>query len=235
MVQIRQHLVSAAVAIKVTGGRKNTRRKICIHETNNTKKGSGADNHARLQANGNSRQASWHWSVDDKEAVQSFTHDWQCWAAGSTKGNNEAIHIEMCMNVDGDYVRTVQNTVALVAKILKEENLTINDVLQHNFYSGKNCPREMRSTSAPIPWSSFLQMFKSNLQPSIPNNIEKDDDKIQFTNDTTKAVVRDYIKQSVDKNKIDKSWLDKFDQGTMTSGDFEGLKIIIAQRINEKY
>ncbi|WP_446936602.1 DUF2213 domain-containing protein [Lysinibacillus fusiformis] len=30
--------------------------------------------------------------------------------------------------------------------------------------------------------------------------------------------------------KIDKSWLDKFDQGTMTSGDFEGLKIIIAQR-----
>ncbi|KAB0443888.1 hypothetical protein CH314_09780 [Lysinibacillus fusiformis] len=78
-------------------------------------------------------------------------------------------------------------------------------------------------------------MFKSNLQPSIPNNIEKDDDKIQFTNDTTKAAVRDYIKQSVDKNKIDKSWLDKFDQGTMTSGDFEGLKIIIAQRINEKY
>ncbi|XRD23667.1 hypothetical protein AABM34_14210 [Lysinibacillus fusiformis] len=78
-------------------------------------------------------------------------------------------------------------------------------------------------------------MFKSNLQPSIPNNIEKDDDKMQFTNDTTKAAVRDYIKQSVDKNKIDKSWLDKFDQGTMTSGDFEGLKIIIAQRINEKY
>ena len=48
MVLIRQHIVSTAVAIKVTGGRKNTRRKICIHETNNTKKGSGADNHVRL-------------------------------------------------------------------------------------------------------------------------------------------------------------------------------------------
>jgi len=34
----------------------------------------------------------------------------------------------------------------------------------------------------------------------------------------------------VDKKKIDKSWLDKFDSGTMTSGDFEGLKIIISQR-----
>ena len=230
MVQIRQHLVSAAVAIKVTGGRKNTRKKVCIHETDNTRKGSGADNHAQLQANGNSRQASWHWSVDDKEAIQSFTHDYQCWAAGSTKGNNEAIHIEMCVNADGDYVRTVQNTATLVAKILKDESLTVNDVVQHNYYSGKNCPSKMRSTSAPIPWSSFLQMVKSNMQPSTPNNIAKDDDKMQFTNETLKAAVRDYLKQAVDKKLIDKSHLEKFDAGTLTNGDLKGLEIIIAQR-----
>ncbi|WP_342442916.1 N-acetylmuramoyl-L-alanine amidase [Lysinibacillus sp. FSL K6-0075] len=227
---IRQHLVSTAVAIKVTGGRKNTRKKICIHETDNTNKGSGADNHARLQANGNSRQASWHWTADDKEAIQSFTHDYQCWAAGSTKGNNEAIHIEMCVNADGDYVRTVQNTASLVAKILKEENLTVNDVVQHNFYSGKNCPSKMRSTSAPIPWGSFLQMVKSNMQPSTPNNIVKDDDTMRFTNETLKAAVRDYLKQAVDKKLIDKSHLDKFDDGTLTNGDLKGLEIIIAQR-----
>ncbi|WP_052059864.1 N-acetylmuramoyl-L-alanine amidase family protein [Lysinibacillus fusiformis] len=194
--------MSAVVAIKVTGGRKNTRRKVCIHETDNTKKGSGADNHARLQANGNSRQASWHWSVDDKEAVQSFTHDYQCWAAGSTKGNNEAIHIEMCVNVEGDYVRTVQNTAALVAKILKEEKLTINDVVQHHFYSGKNCPSKIRSTSAPIPWSSFLQMVKANIQPTGSNNIAKDDDKMQFTNSTTKAAVRDYIRPLIEYRSL---------------------------------
>ncbi|MFJ8516392.1 hypothetical protein [Lysinibacillus xylanilyticus] len=33
---------------------------------------------------------------------------------------------------------------------------------------------------------------------------------------------------------IDKSWLDKFDQGTMTGEDFEGLKIINAQHSNLK-
>jgi len=189
-------------------------KKICIHETDNTNKGSGADNHARLQANGNSRQASWHWSVDDKEAVQSFTHDYQCWAAGSTKGNNEAIQIEMCVNSDGDYVKTVQNTASLVAKILKDENLTVNDVVQHNFYNGKNCPSKMRSTSAPIPWSSFLKM----------------DDVMKFTNETLKAAVRDYLKQAVDKKLIDKLHLEKFDAGTLTDGDFKGLEIIIAQR-----
>jgi len=37
------------------------------------------------------------------------------------------------------------------------------------------------------------------------------------------------IKQSVDKGE-NKSWLDKLDQGMMTSGEFEGLKIIISQR-----
>ncbi|MED3801068.1 hypothetical protein P4562_03880 [Lysinibacillus xylanilyticus] len=55
---------------------------------------------------------------------------------------------------------------------------------------------------------------------------------MQFSNETTKATVRDHIKQAVDKGLIDKSWLDKFDKGTMTNGDYKGLKLIIAQRSN---
>ncbi|MEQ6855583.1 M15 family metallopeptidase [Lysinibacillus capsici] len=59
---------------------------------------------------------------------------------------------------------------------------------------------------------------------------EKDDETMRFTNPTTENAVRDLIKQAVDKKLIDKSWLDKFDKGTLTTGDYEGLKIIIAQR-----
>lgn len=59
---------------------------------------------------------------------------------------------------------------------------------------------------------------------------EKDDDIMRFTNEATKGAVRDLIKQAVDKKLIDMSWLNKFDAGALTSGDFEGLKIIIAQR-----
>lgn len=162
---IRQHLVPSAIVNKVSYGKGNKRKKICIHETDNTRKGANAEAHAKLQANGNSRQASWHWTVDDKEAVQSFDHSIRCWAAGTEKGNNEAIHIEICVNEDGDYRKAVQNAAFLTAKILKDEGLTINDVVQHNYYSGKNCPRIMRSGSI-IPWSSFIQMVKSNLQPT---------------------------------------------------------------------
>lgn len=162
---VRQLLVPSTIASKVTSGKGNARKKVCIHETANTSKGANADAHARLQYNGNSRQASWHWTVDDREAVQSFTHDYRCWHAGTTQGNNEAIAIEICVNADGNYKKAVQNAAELVAKILKEENLTINDVVQHNHYSGKDCPKIMRSGSV-LPWSSFIQMVKSNLQPT---------------------------------------------------------------------
>ena len=75
--------------------------------------------------------------------------------------------------------------------------------------------------SKPLSW--FTNIVEQN---------EKDDDKMQFTNETTKAAVRDYLKQVVDKKLIDRSHLEKFDDGTLTGGDFEGLKIIIAQRSN---
>ncbi|WP_141905578.1 M15 family metallopeptidase [Lysinibacillus sp. Y5S-8] len=61
---------------------------------------------------------------------------------------------------------------------------------------------------------------------------QKEDDTMRFTNETTKAAVRDYIKQAVDKKLIEKSHLEKFDAGTLTDGDFAGIKIIISQRSN---
>jgi len=192
MVTIRKHLVSSTIADKVTYGKGNSRKKICIHETDNTRPTATANAHGRLQANGNSREASWHYTVDDKEAVQSFDHSIRCWAAGSTKGNNEAIHIEICVNSDGDYKKAVQNTAELVAMVLKEENLTINDVVQHNYYSGKNCPRNMRNGTV-IPWSSFILMIKSNLEPKK----EVEDMSQEFLNITGRAEAKAMIKKGV--------------------------------------
>lgn len=63
-----------------------------------------------------------------------------------------------------------------------------------------------------------------------PQQTEKDDDEMNFTSTTAKAAVRDYIQQVVNKGLINKSWLEKFDNGTITGGDFEGLKMIIAPR-----
>ncbi|MFF2793544.1 M15 family metallopeptidase [Lysinibacillus xylanilyticus] len=82
-----------------------------------------------------------------------------------------------------------------------------------------------------VPTSSVIKV-QLIVEGNKPNENEKDDDTMQFTNETTKAAVRDYLKQAIDKKLIDKSHLEKFDAGTLTGGDFEGLKIIIAQRSN---
>lgn len=160
MVTIRKKLVPEAQAAKVTNGKGNTKKYIVVHETDNTRSGADADAHARLQANGNSRAASWQWTVDEKEAVQSFEHTWKCWAAGTTTGNNQGIHVEICVNADGNYRKAVQNAAELVAKIMKEEGIPIRNVVQHNYFSGKNCPRNIRTGK--ISWTQFLAMVKAS-------------------------------------------------------------------------
>lgn len=200
MLKIRKYLVPPSVAAKVTYGKNNSKKKICIHETGNKTTGSRADNHARLQANGNNRQASWHWTVDDIEAVQSFEHDYACWAAGATLGNKEAIQIEMCVNSDGNYMKTVENTAMLVAQILKEEKLSIKDVVQHYDYSKKNCPEIMRSGKI-ITWQQFLKKTENYMQ-SIS---EREPLIMQFLNKTGRAEIRTLLKKARSRGIIDKT------------------------------
>lgn len=158
MITIRKKILPDAQANKVSYGKGNAKKFIVVHETDNTRSGADADAHARLQYNGNSRSASWHYTVDDKEAVQSFEHTWRCWAAGSTTGNNQGIQVEVCVNCDGNYQKAMQNAAELVAKIMKDEGIPISNVVQHNYFSGKNCPRSMRQGK--ITWSQFITMVK---------------------------------------------------------------------------
>lgn len=160
LVIIRKQLVKDSIAKKVSYGKINRKQYIIIHETGNFKKKANADSHADLQSNGNSREASWHWQVDEIEAVQSFEHEYGCWASGSFTGNKRGIQIEICVNEDGNYEKAVQNTVELVQKIMKEENIKIDFVKQHNFFSGKNCPMIMRSGKK-VSWNDFIAKVKN--------------------------------------------------------------------------
>jgi N-acetylmuramoyl-L-alanine amidase CwlA len=163
LVIIRKQLVSEEIAKKVSYGKVNRKNYIIIHETGNFVKKANADSHADLQSNGNPRKASWHYQVDEIEAVQSFEHEYGCWASGSYAGNKRGIQIEMCVNEDGNYEKTVQNTVELVQKIMKEEKISIDFVKQHNFFSGKNCPMVMRSGKM-VSWGDFIAKVK-NVSP----------------------------------------------------------------------
>lgn len=183
MVVLKSQLVPAGVASKVTSKGTNTRQYITVHETDNNAAGANADAHARLQADGNSRQASWHITVDDTQAIRSFPDTAICWHAGASapriSGNPRSIGVEICVNSGSNYRKAVENAAMVVAGLMKENGIPIERVVQHNHWSGKNCPRHLRSGDWGVTWAQFKQMvlvaYKGGsvgtaAKPSTPTN-----------------------------------------------------------------
>ncbi|MBO0962938.1 N-acetylmuramoyl-L-alanine amidase [Neobacillus sp. MM2021_6] len=135
---------------------------ITIHETDNPGAGADASAHARLQERGNDRAASWHLQIDDQKAIQSIPFTEVAYAAGDGKngpGNKLSIHIEIAVNADGDFKKAVQNTAEVTKQLMVQFNIPISNVVQHNHWTGKNCPRNLRSGEKGITWSDFITML----------------------------------------------------------------------------
>ncbi|WP_367899891.1 peptidoglycan recognition protein family protein, partial [Bacillus pseudomycoides] len=132
---------------------------ITIHETDNTSVGAGARNHAQYlynQAVGNTdRTASWHFTVDDKEIYQHLPLNENGWHAGDGDGpgNRQSIAIEIAVNRDGNYSKAVDNAKKLVAYLMKETGVPLNNIVKHQRWSGKNCPANMINNGL---WDSFV-------------------------------------------------------------------------------
>jgi len=199
---------------------------ITVHNTAND---ASAENEIKyMLTNGN--QVSYHVAVDDKNVIQAIPFNRNAWHCGDGQGsgNLKSIGVEICYSKSGGarYLIAEENAVQYIASLLKQYGWSIERVRKHQDWNGKYCPHRILDEGR---WSSFLKRIENAL--NAKNEIVgEDDDVMQFTNETLKAAVRDYLKQAVEKKLIDKSHLEKFDAGTLTSGDFEGLKIIVAQR-----
>lgn len=162
---IKRLIVSDAVSNRVSFGRGNPRNYLTIHQTGNTSNGANAMSHHRLQARSGVGYG-WHWQVDDEMAIQTHDHSFKIWHAGDGrgKGNTESISIEICVNSDGNYKKSVENGAKLAAMILKEENIDISRMVQHNYWSGKDCPHEIRYGKDGITWTDFVNKVKNYLE-----------------------------------------------------------------------
>lgn len=132
---------------------------ITIHETANTSKGADAQAHADLQSGGGARNASWHITVDDTEAIRSYPDTAQCWHAGTDEGNRTSIAIEICVNDGGDYDAAFKRAAAEARDLRIKHKLDRDKVVQHNHWSGKNCPTKMRAAGR---WQEFLNLTEPN-------------------------------------------------------------------------
>lgn len=159
---------------------------ITVHETDNTSRGAGAQAHAAYQRNGGGG-ASWHYQVDGKQAIQSYSDSAQCFHAGDGRGsgNMKSVAIETCVNPDGDWAATKRNLVELILVLMKRHNVPVSRVVQHNHWSGKNCPSTMRANGN-RQWNEVIAAVKaggggssstgsSSKGPSKPGKLDVDE------------------------------------------------------------
>ena len=76
-------------------------------------------------------------------------------------GNTNSIGIESCVNRGSDIYLTIQRLAKLVAKLLDENNLGFDRIVQHHYFSGKDCPQTMRTEGY---WEHFLDLVKVEYQ-----------------------------------------------------------------------
>ena len=70
-------------------------------------------------------------------------------------GNLNSIGIETCVNKGSDYPTTVRLLAQLVVKLLNENNLGVDRVKGHHYFSGKPCPNGILISGW---WSEFLDL-----------------------------------------------------------------------------
>ncbi|BFH14492.1 hypothetical protein J6TS7_52540 [Paenibacillus dendritiformis] len=132
---------------------------ITIHNTDNLT--GTAESHSRYILNGSGgREASWHYTVDDREVYQHLRDDEQGWHAGDGNGpgNTTSIGIEVCMYQGMDEPKAWQRAAELVALLCKRHGIPISCVVPHRHWSGKACPSRI------LPrWSEFVKMIEKEL------------------------------------------------------------------------
>lgn len=133
---------------------------ITIHSTGNltSTARNERDNLARVD---NTRHASFHIVVDDKEGIECIPLDEVAWHAGDGyygEGNRTSISIEICES--GDRAKTLENAARIAAKIMQEQNIT--KMVRHFDWSEKICPRIL-SADGWLGWYLFKVSVKRYL------------------------------------------------------------------------
>ncbi|MCM0006110.1 N-acetylmuramoyl-L-alanine amidase [Bacillus paranthracis] len=134
---------------------------ITVHTTENTERGADARAHANYLVNGGDGK-SWHFTVDSNRIVQHLPINENGWHAGDGNGtgNRSSIGIETCENSDGNFEKALANVAKLVKFLMGQTGIGIGNVVPHQRWSGKYCPRPILNRSG------GFEGFKSMVQGS---------------------------------------------------------------------
>ena len=126
---------------------------IVIHWTANKGKGASDTAHYRYYSGGAisaKSYASAHYFCDGDSILRVIPDNEMAYHVGALSyrtnrlgsyPNNMTIGVETCVNVDGNFKQALDRSAWLVAKLLKDNKLGIDDLYRHYDITGKDCPR----------------------------------------------------------------------------------------------
>ena len=119
---------------------------------------------------GNWEEVSYHWAVDDVQAIQSIEHNrngWHSGDGGKGTGNRKSIGIEICHSLNPGnpkYAKSEDNGAKLAAIILNQYGWGIDRIRKHQDWSRKYCPHRILDNGN---WEGFkgkVQAYLLQLQ-----------------------------------------------------------------------
>jgi len=151
---------------------------ITIHNTANRSKGADGIAHGKyLRGGGKDLYVSYHYCVDDRQAVAIIPENEVAWHAGDGAqgvGNRRSFAIEICENADGDLLQATENAAELTRMLMEKYRIPIENVKMHKDWSGKPCPNRLLQ-GEPYDWQTFLARVQGNgtsVQPQ-PNPVQR--------------------------------------------------------------
>ncbi|MFN3259447.1 MAG: N-acetylmuramoyl-L-alanine amidase family protein [Pikeienuella sp.] len=139
---------------------------ITIHNTGNDAPGADAAAHSRYVRSG--PDVSWHFTVDDMQAIRHLPVDEKGWHAGS-RGNARSIGIETCMHRGVDQPAANARAALLTAVLLRRIGQGVDRVVPHRRWSATSCPvLYLRD------WQGFLGMVEDR-HGRLPPGLDVDE------------------------------------------------------------
>lgn len=128
---------------------------ITVHNTAND---ASAENEINYMIS-NNKEVSYHYAVDDKEAVQGILtnrNSWNAYDGFNGTGNRKSIAVEICYSKSGGerFIQAEKNAAQVVADLLKGWGLPLDRVRKHQDWNGKYCPHR----TLDMGWDRFLKM-----------------------------------------------------------------------------
>ncbi len=170
---------------------------ITIHSTANPNS-SAKNERAWLDNPSNTREASWHYVIDEAMIIQAIPETEEAWHAGKQDGNRYSIGIEICES--GDRGRTLERAAEFVAEKLKECGWGIEHIKRHYDWTGKNCPRILIDSAyiqKGLDWEWFLGRITHYLREDEDMAMQKRYNTIEEIPEWAKATIRKLIDKGI--------------------------------------